>query len=243
MAGSVQFVGKDQVMAAFESREVEAWGIFQHKQFIHKGYSSEDLSAFLDMLLEGGTNATYTMKVYEGMKDASGIKEKTECDGSYNFKINVPGEGIAGAGYMNNQGNAQILKRLTEIEEKLQGDDQPEIDEPETIGSVIIDVIKDPNKALQWANIIKDIFNPPAPGTAAPVQRHIAEIIQPAAMGNTNTAATNLTEDEKENRIIAVMGILEAQDPYLLFHLEKLASIAQKKPAAFKNLLSMLELL
>ena len=239
MAGSCQFVGKEQVLAAFESRNVEAWAVFQGKQFIHKGYGSEDLSAFLDMLKEGGSNATYTVKVFEGLKDESSIKEKTECDGSYNFKINAPNEGVAGTGYFNNRGNDLILQRLQAIEEKLE--EQPEQNEPESIGAIvhtaIIDVIRDPNKALQWAEIFKGIFTPGkvSPGQEPAILRQIPGPASPAAVGAADTT------ESRETRFLNAINTLEALDSNLIEHLEKLAEIASKKPKAFKNLLSMLE--
>lgn len=235
MAGSVQFMGKEQVFDAFDNRGVDAWAIFQGKQFIHKGIGGEDLSSFLDMLKAGGSNATYTLKIFEDITQLSQIKEKTECDGSYNFKINGPNEGGAINGSYT-RANDEILKRLDAIEQRQLSILEEEEEEPETIGSVIIDVIKNPNKAMQWFEIVKGIFTnnnqQPTQGPAI-----VRQIPPAASMGNPDPG----NSDENLTRLEKALDTLGANDPKIIEHLEKLADISAKKPGVFKTLLSMLE--
>jgi hypothetical protein len=232
MGGSVQFIGKEQIMQLFENKKIDVWSIFQYKQLIHKGTGEDDLNGFLDMLQAGGSNAVYTLKVYEGVTDPLMIKEKTDCDGSYNFKFENDRSGPGISAYTPR--NQEILNRLEAIEQRLI-DDPREDNEPDTIGSVIVDVIKDPAMALQWITILQGIFGKTNQAPPVAPLRSI-EPVQAQVIGN-------ITDDEtdKLNRLEKALDILEKNDPKIIMHLEKLAEISTKKPGVFKNLLFMLE--
>lgn len=227
MANIVQFIGKDAVMQAFSNRDVEAWSIFLYKQFIHKGVGAGDLHAFLSMI-EGGSNAIYTLKVYEDIEDAKKIKEKTEADGSYNFRLD--GEGMSVGAFQQSKllFDKQASDRLKLIEDKL--NEEPE-EEEETIGSIVSNIIRDPVKTMQWVEIIKYIFSP---GTATANAEPFKQIAQ---MGNTVPP----TNDDKLDRIEAALDTLGRNDAKICEHLEKLAQISVKNPSKFKMLLSALE--
>src|ERR1700685_3171508 len=81
----VQFFGAKDVLKAFAARGLQTWGLFQSKQFINAGEGEDSLTAFLDML-GGGSDTIYTLKVYR-TADPDDITDKTECSGSFNFKL------------------------------------------------------------------------------------------------------------------------------------------------------------
>ena len=229
MAGSVQFRGIDQVMKAFENRDVQAWSIWQHKQFMFKGMGEGDLQGILEMIGDGSTNAIYTIKVYEKITAASDIKSNTPDDGSFNFRLNGDNQEITGIQYYKQKQDLNLSQRMEKIEQMLIDKEHEPEDEPETIGSVVMEVIKDPAKAMVWIDIIKSILSPGGkPLTPLPA----------AAMGNVNTA--EITEDMLE-RIGNVIDRLYKNDAHILQHLEKLADISEKNPSQFKILLSMLD--
>jgi len=245
MAG-IQFRGVEQVMQAFENRDVDAWSMWQGKQFLFKGYGEADLRAILESIAVNSTNAIYTIRVYETINDVKNIKEKSECDGSFNFRLDDERQEITGAQYSRFTQNNSVFNRLAAIEEKLNNPPPADDDEEEeTIGSVAIDIMKNPDKALKWAEVIRNIFSfnqpqqPPGSVRHLPISTTIQQ--QPASMGNVTQPAKELTEQELE-RLDKVTDLLFLKDPDFLVHLEKLAQIAENNPKKFKSLLTMLEI-
>lgn len=243
MAVAVQFWGIDAVMQAFESRQVPAWSLWQGRDYLFKGIGDGDLRAVLDTLKNSFNDPIYTLKVYEEISDPIKIKDKTPHDGCFNFKLNNPMH-LDGVGYVSPNSNFQLAKKVEELEKRLLERDMQEGDEEEeseTIGQVIQDevigVIRDPNRLLQWMEVIKGLFNPNQP--AAP------RTALPATVGNVMNE-TALTAEEKEkqaDRLLIAIDALEKADPNIVEHLEKLAEIATKNPKQFKFLISMLETL
>lgn len=238
--GTVQFRGKDQVLQAFSARSVPVWGIWQDKTLQFKGEGEEDLRTFLTMLAEGGSKAVYTLKIFEDITDPKEVKEKTEADGSFNFQLyqyDSDGEEEGGKYGETNRKN-RLFQRLEAIENKINGigeaDDVPEFSD--VIRDEVIGVIQNPEKLVQWVSIIKGLFTP---GINNQQQQHYQPAL--ASIGKIETETTlSMTEQEKQNRLISAITILENADPKLLEHLEKLAMMAQDNPAKFKMLIGML---
>jgi len=237
MSSAVQFRGRDQVLGAFENRDVDAWSMWAGSQFLFKGIGIEKLEKIFDLMEgeQGASNAVYTIKVYEDIADEKKIKSNTQHDGSFNFRLN--GEHmLSGTGIPSNQ-NWKFSDQLAQLQEEirlLKQPPPPEEEEEKTIGSVLMDVLSNPSKAVQWAEIIKGFFSAtPAAIPALPAARNI-----PAVMGNTTPAATPgsnppETLDEKLERISAALDILGRNDPKICEHLEKLAAISTKNPVHF----------
>lgn len=244
VSSSIQFRGMDQVMAAFINRDAECWSMWAGKQFLFKGFGEDTLQTILTALCENsGSNAIYTIRVYEDITDPKKIKSNTPDDGSFNFRLNeenmVNGSGLTVGQTYGLAGQLLELKnQIQEMKALPPAAVEPE-EEEKTIGSVIMDVISNPSKAQQWAEIIRGLF---APATANfPAATVIRQT--PAVMGNTtpvNAAPQNL--DEKLERISAALDILGRNDPKICEHLEKLAEISTKKPVQFSSLLATLEL-
>src|SRR5882757_1403393 len=86
MSAVAQCWGKDNVLAMFENRKVQAWSILCGRQFLFTGIGEDELEEMLTMI-EGGMNSLYTLKVYRGVTNAEEITEKTAAAGSFNFYI------------------------------------------------------------------------------------------------------------------------------------------------------------
>src|SRR4051812_30719901 len=105
MASSIQFVGIEAVVTAFENIKCTAWAIAQGGQFMFKnaGATAEDatneLRDMLEAIEKSSTNALYTLRVYEGIADRSSIKNSTPYDYSFNFKLNGENQLITNAQY------------------------------------------------------------------------------------------------------------------------------------------------
>lgn len=232
--GSVQFRSKEHTLQAFINRGVEPWSVWQGKQYMFKGMGSDQFSEVLDMLCESGsTNAIYTVKVYENIHDSLDIKNNTPDDGSFNFRLNGGEQEISNDQYYTRRIGAsnEIIKRLEQIEQKLSADEE---DEPDTIGSIFLEHLKDPEKLGRLIQMTREILSPYQPGMVGNVYRTIPATNQ-SAMGNDQTS------EQKLERLSAAIDVLEKHDSHLVDHLEKLAKVAINNPPSFKVMLSMLD--
>lgn len=228
----VQFRGKENVLKAFESRGVDVWGIWLKKTLNWKGVGAGDLSRYLEMLEQNGAGDIYTLKVFEDLDDATGVKENTPADGSFNFTLYPGNGGFADSSitrYEATNNKNKLFERLELIEEKLAG--LPGEDEPVSIEKTIVDILQDPQRLQQYVNVGRSIMGLPT-----------TQNNYPAAMGNVSTANNEETQEQRVRRLSDALNILEQHDPEIVEHLEKLAMMAQDNPNKFKGLLSMLQM-
>lgn len=230
----VQFIGIQQVLKMFEAREIEAWSIWQSKQFIHKGIGETELETFLKMIEPTASGATYTLKVYEGIANAADIKDKTPSDGNFNFKF--ANEAYEDPRYEGVSRRNKLVERVEFLEEQLGRKESPEDFEPETIG----DVLKSPEKTKEYleviqmlGNIVKGFFGQQPAPYIGNVTKLVADKPEPTVQAEYN--------DRDQQRLIAAINTLQANDPKILQHLEKLADIAVKDKTTFSMLLTMLD--
>lgn len=225
---AVQFFGRSNVLSAYKHRGIDVWAIFNGKNLITSGETAEELNNFLDLLEPGGSAAPYILKVYRDA-DADDITDKTECNGSFTFKLTDPAYNstrIAGT-------DPSINERFERLENLIVGyvtqdaEDKPEKDENDLM-SIIMGYLKEPQKLALVINAVRGFaVNAMSPAAA------------PAAVGAVTPGANN-TEDNLQ-RLSAALDKLEKSDPDIIAHLEKLADIAEKKPPTFKMLLNMLD--
>jgi hypothetical protein len=250
IANSIHFRGIAAVLKAYNDRDVSAWALWQKNQFITKGMDDETLQTFLNELHKHGSEAVYTLKVYEGVTDPSAIKEKTPCDGSFNFRLNEPSD-YPGMGVIPYQGRSASPDRLAELEDKVnllcekllhdEGEDEPE--EDSSIAGLISGVLRDPDKLGKYLKAFRELTG----GTSYASPAYVGNVTRlPGAsmQGNPNPVASGgeISQEEKLQRLGAAIDVLDRCDPLLHLHLEKLASIAAGKPDQFKMLLSMLDM-
>ncbi len=222
MAKAIQFRGIDNVLTAYDNVKVEAWSIWNDKQFLTKGIGKDTLETFLQALDEGQSKGMYTLRVYEEIDNVRDIKAKTDYDGSFNFILNEYGPGPA------NERNSKILDRLGAIEQKLDGNEPEE--EKETLGSIAMGLLKEPAQLAQMIDIGRALLGlQPMYGQQAYQQ-----------LPSINNAIGATPTDNGE-RIGKALIILEKNDPKLVEHLEKLAHISTTNKMTFKFLLTTLE--
>lgn len=251
MAGqSVQFFGKEKVLQAYNARGIDAWGLFDKKQFINAGESADDLSAFLDMLEPGGSQSVYTLKVYRDVDDIDALTDRTECNGSFNFKlfstmaqaslpavvggVGSPGARYADPIYAKLQGviNEEVSNA---IDKRLNGGDKE--DSAESWNDVIMGYVNDPVKLNSVLPVIQstiaaigNIFRPGA-------------INMPALAGTlpvTRVGALPANNDEKLQRLAAALDKWEKADPDVLDVIEKIVALAETNPAKYNMAKSLL---
>lgn len=232
MGASVQFYGINNVMQAAENLNSSCWGIYINNRLFCK-YEDTDMSASLsllqknlEVLQQSNSTGVYTLKFFECEKDKPvKINDRSICDaGSFNFKLIEPEEreqGLIRAGSYNDI--AELKKEFQKFREEM----TEEVPEPETIGSVVIDLLKRPNDLAMLVNVLRAAVGMP---------------IQNLGMitGIRTGANESITEDQKIERLAIAMDKLEKHDPDLMHHLEKLSVMSEENPDNFKLLLTML---
>lgn len=241
MASSCQFIGKDRIMTVYDNKKLLYWSLWQGTQFLEKGQGREALSEFLDMLSEDGSLAIYTLKLYDRGENALGsISNKSEFDGSYNFKLSGAQYSSGGSGQFADMLHRE--RRIWELEQEIRDMRRDaESKQPNLIGSVM-DAVNDPQKLGQYINIIRGLLSPRMEPSGAvgriPVPIAQAEPIQQAS---TTENDTPMEDEKKLERLAAAIDILEANDPKIIEHLEKLAKMSKENKSLFSMVLMQLD--
>jgi len=231
---SVQLIGKPAVLGRFQKLDCEAWALYQGKQFIVGGTGADTLGDWLHDLETSGSTATYVLRVYDSEDTPTSSTGNSDYIACINFKVVdiYEGGGIAGR-------NDRLMETIRGIQTEIKELRKPaESEEPEgeTIGSVIMDWLQNPEKLGIVVGIARQIF-----GTVTPIP--IAQPVQAiAGLTNPNTQVENSSEEGLQ-RIAKALDVLGECDPQLVVHLEKLAKLAKEEPVLFKSVIGKLDLL
>lgn len=237
MSSIVQFYGTDNVVKAFEHKDMPNWAIFQGKCLNHKctslsmDESGKALMEYLQML-EGGTTAVYTLKVYE----FDTINEKTACDGSFNFRLTNQDE-YNSRRNSNGEYREKLADRLDRIEKILAEEVEEEEPKESMLGKIGNVFINDPTKVPQMIAALQSVLSLVLPGLTKPQQptQQAIPIYQPAQ------AATMNGIDESDEQLSKAIEQLKRNDPKITEHLSKLAKLSEEDKQTFGYLLSMLD--
>jgi hypothetical protein len=230
MAG-IQFLGRNDVVSAFKSRSIDVWGIFEKKNFITAGEGAESLNEFLKKLEPGGSGTLYTLKVFKNVDDPDEITDRTECNGSFGFKL------TGSLGTVSGNGNDAVLARLDAIDKRLNGEEDE--DEGETFEDIFKGWMKEPAKLATVIGAVQSLLG----GNAAPMMQAIGSIQEPAPETKKEIAAVMPNSNDMLERLSAAIDRLERVDPKIVLHLEKLATLGETNPGLFKVLISQLDAL
>jgi len=223
MGVAVQFRGRESVMSAFESKGINRWAFFSGRQLLHKNEidndqeSSQVLSDWLN-LISSSTNAVYTLRFYESL-DGGKITDKTPCDASFNFRLDIDEQELNVGQYKGALGNTAVLNELAQMRKEIQElREEAEEEDDDNSNDILGKIMESPIAA----GIIGKIFN--------------INIERPAKIGGVpgNDGNEQLTIEQSIN-------ILASNDADIAVHLSKLARLSTKKPADFKFLLSVLD--
>lgn len=234
---SVQFFGLDNVITAAHNLGTPAWAIYISPTLRFTKYEGDSMDESLRMLQtnlealqDNNTAGTYTIKFYELADGAKGrlkigTKSATESCG-FNFKLMTAEERTQNVigGQFQYGALAGIVKENQDLKKRLDLLEQREDPEPETdaIGSLITDLIRQPEKLGALINIGKSLLS--------------GKEIQPAMIGTLVTPAVKMdtTMDDHAdgldyNRIGAAVDTLAEKVPDLAANLEKLAAMDADK--------------
>lgn len=200
MAG-IQLIGKADVLSAFDELDCEVWALFQGKQLLICGEGLGSLEAWLDRFYPAGSTAQYTLRAYETPLP---VNASTPYYAAFNFKLvdMYAGIGIAGAG-------TKMEQRIAELEKKINGEDS---EDNEDLGGILMGWLKEPDKLETAVGAIKQMFG---------LKNETAGIM---GYNVTNDAKP---DNDRLERLAAVLDRLEAKDKNLIENLEKLADLDQ----------------
>lgn len=233
MAGtSVQFVGINEVMKAYDNKDCVKWSVCQGKalNFHYSGddkdESREDLNKWLKMIGSRTNQAIYTLKFYEDHRGK--INAGTPEDCSFNFRIYDPEEDYAPARIGNgpagnrNTGVELILEEFKEMRKEVNLL-REEVKKPAQIGNA-----EEPLET--WEKILDH------PITMAAIGKIFG--LDVGSMMALDGKISGIGADENINDIVQELW---AYDKRLNEHLYKLLQIAKTNPNNFALLLGMLD--
>lgn len=223
---AIQFKGIDRVIQAYVDRGIPSFSIWCGSQFIISFVNDDieegraKLDSFLNQLLEGSTNAVYTLKVYEEVPGGK-IKDKTPSDGSFNFQLNGPSMLAHDAVQQRISGFSEFSSRLAAIEKALTPVKEP------TIYEHILDFCETDVGKIIAPQLIGGVLG----------MLGIGKTIAPAlgSLGQIDPTS------KQAERLHGAIERLKRCDTKLTEHLEKLAAIAEQNPQGFQGLLLMLD--
>lgn len=165
-AKTVQFRDPGKVIAAYKSRGIAAFAIFQDSALIFPYEEDEEdiekgaieLSRWLDNLKESA--AIYTIRIYRLVPE-NGITDKTEYNGSFNFRWFSEGDLHYSGGHNPGTRN-MIMEKLESMEKRIEELSEDDEDEEPGIGQAAQDGIAQAMPQL-IQGIMQTLF-PAAPG-------------------------------------------------------------------------------
>lgn len=229
----IQLIGKKAVLARYEKLECEAWALYQGKEFIVGGMGAESLDDWLQDFERSGTDAKYTLRVYDYGEAPTSSMGKNDYVACVHFKMIDTYEGYGIAGH-----SSKLNDRITGIENELKKLNKPDLDDDDrggsTIGAVISDWLENPEKLAVIAGIIRQ-FLPGAPvATPAMMPASIpAKPVQTISGVKMGTEFIKADSEEGLQRIAKALDTLGQFDPNIVKNLEALAQLAKDQPALY----------
>lgn len=206
--GTIQLIGKDAVLSAFEEMGYNTWALYDNKTPILFGQGSDTLEAWLDRFIPGGSTAQYTLRIYDCDPP---IKANTDYIAAFKFRLQDPYEGVGISGH-----TTKLLARIEGLEKRLEGDGE----EGDGLSGIVMGWLKDPDKLDTVVGAFRQLMgHPPLPDSIPQPEK-----IQTMA-GYKVTSDTGQDSDAKLERLAAILDKLEKRDPKLLDHLDKLSKM------------------
>ena len=235
---AVQFIGKEDILKAFDNVKVCNWAIFHGKRLLEKyegdaevpanfGDSYEALSSYLDLMARSRTLTVYRLCTYEDWTQGDRIKPSTECDRSFNFQITHRYSDTSNGSF------TPLDERLKAIDAKLALlEDREEDPEPQReLGAIGL-----LNKALDIPMVQQKI----AAVIGALLDKIIPTDMFQQKQQPTPAAVGSVSQDEEVQKINQALYILSQVDQNLGDNLLKVADLAQRDPKKYLSLIKML---
>lgn len=242
ISSSVQFYGLPAVLLAYKNRDVDAWSLWQNKQFLFRGIGYDALEGYLNMLSEAGSGAVYTIKVYDDIEEEKKIKESTQADGSFNFRFSHESEYIPGQvgrhpiGTARQNDYAVLIGKIEALERKLS---EREEEEPESKLGIIGEILEHPAMQPMLPKLV-DMLGAFLTGGVKAADPNQAAINYPPPVHYNQGRSAVLNGVNDDSIINEAVTELKKLDPMLGIHLQKLVQIGKEDPSTFAMLINLL---
>lgn len=234
-----QLRGIDQIMSAYQNMRVDVWSVWHGKNLLTKGAGETMLEEFLKLIALNGSNAIYTLKIYEDLTEAKQVKEKSESSGSLNFKLDTVDFDTMGGGY--NEQN-KLWRRLEQLENKIDAIKEPA--ESKTLEGAAIGLLNDPAGLATLITAVKQLFQPAIPkynyGNGSNYNTNMGQAVGNTGQNKSSNDYLDIISDIEFERLSNAMKDLNEKDPQIIAHLEKLAKMARENPSQFQMLITTL---
>jgi hypothetical protein len=205
---SIQLIGKEAVLSAFDEFDADTWALFDGKSPVLSGVGADTLEAWLDRFMPGGSTAQYTLRIYDVEPP---VKASTEYIAAFKFRLSDPYQGMGISGH-----TTKLLERIEGLEKRLEGEGE----EGDGLSGIVLGWLKEPDKLETVVGAFRQLMGKePIPDGMNP-----QTTLQNMA-GYKVTSDNNQDNDQKLERLAAVLDKLEKRDPKLLDHLDKLSKM------------------
>lgn len=252
------FQGLDNVVAAFKSRGLPTWAVFNKKNLMHCGDGEDTLAEYLQLLADNFSGITYTLKTYKD--GADDVTDLTGSSGSFTFRLDEgysPGA-LRGGMYGNSMAGG-LGARLAAIEKKLSIGAVGEVKETSTMGKLVdtfLGWIQDPDDVIKIVGAFKMLTGK---SSSQEILQTVASLsgVEPKRAGETFAPAEPLHNNTAMNgnesfeltpaqemilqRYAVLIDRAEKFDPEFLIHLEKLVILGETKPDTYKMALTFIK--
>jgi FtsZ-binding cell division protein ZapB len=245
---TVQFRTIEDVIQAYENRDVPAWAIFAGNQFMFSfsGDSVTDgkaeLEGILQKLSDNQSSAIYTLCIYEDLPKGGKIKSGTQNDGSFNFRLHeyatnyIPGVPGGRYGLMMNENKVLIDEikalRMEVAELKSKVDQESEEDQDDEEDDLL-------------GRIGKILENPSLQPIIQTIAGRITDFITPKKEGGEAEnmglrKIAGVPNSDNDSKVSEAVNILSESVPDLGDVLMKLANLSRKSPRQFNLYVGMI---
>lgn len=244
----MQFRGVPDIVKAFSNMDLARWAVKYDKGIVCK-YDGNDkteayskLSEFLKNLERSGSEAIYTLNVYEDL--AKGVKIKPSTEPDYSFYFTLFNNDSYPSPYQVRRGADQdLIDKITALEAKVAKYETDDDDDGEKVGGVmgmLNGIVEDPrfkDKIIDAVFGFADKLMNPKP--AAPVVA-LRDNTGLGAVGTIADDAPILIDESEHMKLQTAVDILVKVDAQLGTNLLKIAQTAKANPAKYVQMISML---
>jgi len=242
-------IGSDQVLDWFNrvSKNVPYYSLWNGRQIVFS-WSDDDISQGKDVLEtnlrafeEQNITDLFVLKLHPSTDKGGFITDKSPVVASLNFRPAAQYNPAQMAGqemnFPRNPGMQRLADEIRELREAREYQEPAQSDDPGILGA-INKILSTPGVAEAVTPLIAGLSGFLLKSMGMPVPDPAVAAAQAPAVSAGMLSGISADQDDKVNQ---ALDILEPLDPELGDDLLRLAALAQKDPAQFKMLLSMLK--
>lgn len=240
-ASAVQFRGTESTVNAYGLNKTPAWALKNGNQllFSYAGVSmdegADELREFLELLEKGGSEAKYTLCVYE-LKTGEKILSNTPYYRSFNFSLFDPTTSPSPYYQARNGMVTKVDERMAVMEKQMafliekMTEEQEEPKQVSGIGAMLNGLMEIPEFQQAIVGRVIGLFDKIIPMGKKEI---------PGRVAGTEPTGSILPAEQVE-KVNQALAVLCTKDEKLGDHLLAVANLAQNNPVKYKMALAML---